>query len=292
MVNNSYGTQRHKSTVRLRNDLPIKMKKYSLVFGIALVVLIAIFVYRYSHKNTPSPGKYSAAEHATPRGHTENNAGRPHKLRSALTRGTIDSERDKEDIRKLRRELETARAKLEKITRPLEQAVLSSTVNAEINPGETLVTGGYKTADGNYELTLLTPRSVTLEDGREAIEMDGKVLSVGSDFVRSHGLETLATNAKNTLQHAEAWMQDEVSRTLAAARDAEGAGILSSPKVLTLPSQSFTVSIGKTDDAQFSLEATVVRSSKGSFAIQSRVERTPKAEQVGAGQPATRAELK
>ena len=47
------------------------MKKYSLVFGIALVALIAIFVYRHSHKNTPFPGKYSAAEHATPRGHTE-----------------------------------------------------------------------------------------------------------------------------------------------------------------------------------------------------------------------------
>lgn len=263
------------------------MKKYSLVFGIALVALIAIVVYRHSQKDAPSPGKASAAEHATPRGRPESNAGRPHELRSALTRGTADSERDKEDIRKLRRELETARAKLETITRPLGQDVLSSTVNAEINPGETLVTGGYKTANGNYELTLLTPRRVTLEDGREAIEMDSKVLSIGSDFVRSHGLETLATNARNTLQHAEAWMQDDVSRTLAAARDAKGVGILSAPKVVTLPSESFAVSIGETDGAQFSLEATVARSSNGSFAIQSRVERTPKAEQVGAGQPAT-----
>ena len=172
------------------------------------------------------------------------------------------------------------RAKLEKITRPLEQAVLSSTVNAEINLGETLVTGGYKTADGNYELTFLTPCSVTLEGGREAIEIDSKVLSVGSDFVRSHGLETLATNTRNTLQHAEAWMQDDVSRTLAAARDAEGVGIFSSPKILTRLGESCNVNIGKTDGAQFSLETTVARGSNESFAIQARVERTPKAEEV------------
>ncbi len=177
---------------------------------------------------------------------------------------------------------------MEKITRPLGQDVLSSTVNAEINPGETLVTGGYRTADGNYELTLLTPRSVTLEDGREANEVAGKVLSVGSEFVETHGLETLATNARNTLQHAEAWMQDDVARTIGAARDVQGVGILSSPKVVTLPSTSFTVSMGETDGAQFSFEGTVARSPSGSFAIQSRIERTPKAEQDGAGQPTTR----
>lgn len=284
MVNNDPpDTQWHKITVRLRNDLPIKMKKYSLVFGIALVALIAIFVYRHSHKNTPSPRKYSGAEHATPRGRPESNAARSHKLRSALASGTTDSERDKEDIRKLRRDLETARAKLEKITRPLGKDILSSTVNAEIKPGETLVTGGYRTADGNYELTLITPRGITLEDGREAIEVNNKILSVGSEFVEAHGLETLATNARNTLQHAEAWMQDDVARTLAAASDAEGVGILSSPKVITLPSTSFTLSMGEKDGAQFSFEGTVARSPSGSFAIQARVERTPKAEQIGDG---------
>ena len=268
------------------------MKKLSLVFGIALVALIIIVVYRNSHKNDPSAGKAPATEHATPRERLESDVSRSHELRSAraATRRTTDSEREREDIKDLRRQLETARAQLERITRPLEQDVLSSTVNAEINPGETLVTGGYRTADGNYELTLLTPRSVTLEDGREAIEVDGKVLSVGSDFVGAHGLETLATNARNTLQHAEAWMQDDVASTLAAARDAEGAGVLSSPKVITLPSTSFTVSIGEADGAQFSFEGTVARSPSGSFAIQSRVERTPKAEQDGAGQPATRSE--
>jgi len=270
------------------------MKKSSLVFGIALVALIVVAGYRNSNKNDASASKASATGHATPRGRLESDASRSHQLRSArvVTRRTTDSEREREELEKLRRELETARAQLEKITRPLEQDVLSSTVNAEINSGETLVTGGYRKADGSYELTLITPSSVTLEDGREAIEVNSKILSVESNFVEAHGLETLATNAGNTLQHAEAWMQEDVARILAAARDAEGVGIFASPKVITLPSRSFVVSIGETDGSQFSFEGTVARSPNGSFAIQSRVERTPKAEQGGAGQPAPRTELK
>ena len=255
------------------------MKKLSLVLGIALVALIVIVAYRNSHKNVPSAAKAPATGHATPREQLESDAGRSHELRSprAATRKNADSER--EEVESLRRELETARVQLEKITRPLAHDVLSSTVNAEINPGETLVTGGYRTDDGNYEMTFLTPRSVTLEDGSEAFEVDGKVLSVGSEFAEVHGLETLATNARNTLQHAEAWMPDDVAGTLAAGRDAEGVGMMTGPKVTVLPSTPFTLSIGEKNGAQFSIEGTVARSHNGSYAIQSRIERTPKAEQ-------------
>lgn len=261
------------------------MKKLSLIFGIALVALIVIVGYRNSHKNDPSATKVSV----TPRERLESDTSTL--SARTVTSRTTDSQREREDIKKLRRELEAARAQLEKITRPLGQDVLSSTVNAEINPGETLVTGGYRTADGNYEVTLLTPRSITLEDGREAFELDSKVLSVGTEFVGAHGLDTLTTNARNTLQHAEAWMQDDVAKTLAAARDAEGADIVSSPRVMTLPSKSFSVSIGESDIAQFSLEGTVGRSPSGNFAIQSRVERTPnETEQDDAEQPVTRSE--
>jgi len=216
-----------------------------------------------------------------PRGRLDSDVSKPHDLQvdRAATRRTTGSEREIEEIKNLRRELETAKAQLEEITRPLGQDVLSSTVNAEINPGETLVTGGYKTANGNYELTFLTPRSATLDDGREAIEVSCKVLSVGSEFVDAHGLETLATNAKNTLQHAEAWMQDDVSRTLGAASHAEGAGMLSSPKVVALPSAPFTLSWEDKGGARFSIQGTATKSPNGSFAIQSRVERTSKAEQ-------------
>jgi len=254
------------------------MKKSRLALGIILAASIAIVVYLHTQNNFPSPNTTSTPTYSTQQAPPENNAGRLHNLHAALTRGTTDSERDKEDIKKLKRELEVTREKLERITRPLEKNVLSSTVNAEIKPGETLVTGGYRTSNGNHELTLLTPRSLILEDGREAIEMDGKVLSVGTEFISAHGLEPLVTNARNTLQHAEAWMQDEVSKTLSAAREAKETGIFSSPKILTIPSEPFTLSMSDSDGAQFSLEGRVTRNLNGNFVIQSRVERTPKAE--------------
>ena len=188
------------------------MNKRSRVFGIVLVALIVIVGYRKHDKNERSAAKTSATEHATPRERLENDSSHFHEQSSGRAAiRTTHSEREREDMNKLRRELETARVQLEKITRPFGQNVLSSTVNAEITPSETLVTGGYRTADGNYELTLITPRSVTLEDGSEGIEVGCKILSVGSEFVEAQGLETLATNAKNTLQHAEAWTQDDVA---------------------------------------------------------------------------------
>lgn len=253
------------------------MKKLSLIIGLLVVALIVIVANRNSPKNDPSAAKAPVTADTPPRVRPGSDVSSFSEVRPgrAATRRATDSAEEIDEVKELRRELETARVQLEKVARPLGQDVLSSTVNAEINPGESLVTGGYRTADGNYELTLLTPRSVTLEDGREAIEVDGKVLSVGSEFVEAHGLETLATNAKNTLQHAEAWMQDDVARTLAAARDTEGVGVFRSPRVTTLPSTSFTVNIGETDGAQFALEGTVARSPNGNFAIQSRVERTP-----------------
>ena len=243
------------------------------------MVLIVIVGFRSRHKDEPTAAKAPATEHITPRDRLESDAINSREMlpRRVATRKKAGSE--SAEVESLRRELETATAQLEKISRPLEQDVLSSTVNAEIAQGETLVTGGYRRTDGNYELTLLTPRSVTLEDGREAIEMDGKVLTVGSEFVGAHGLETLATNARNTLQHGEAWMQEDVAGTLRAASESEGVGILSAPKLVTLPSTPFTLTFVEKDGAQFSIEGTAAKSPNGSFAIQSRVERTPKAEQ-------------
>lgn len=249
---------------------------------------MAFVVFRDGHKDDPSAGGASALMHSAPGRSLHGDAGMSDELRSARVAAhrTRGSEKEREEIKNLRRELEATKAELEKITRPLGQDVLSSTVNAEIRPSETLVTGGYRTADGNYELTFLTPRGVILEDGREGFEVNAQVLSVGPEFVEAHGMGALATNARNTLQHAEAWMQDDVARTFSAARDAEGVAVLSSPKVITLPSTSFTVGIGETDGAQFSFEGAVARSANGNFAIQSRVERTPKTGQGVVGVPA------
>jgi hypothetical protein len=271
------------------------MKKFSLVFGIALLALIVIVIYINRREDgtstVPSHASNSVARQHTSqkRLETETNSPRAIRSRAAAVVDVTDARED--DIESLRRELKTAKAELENLSRPLAQDILSSTVNAEISPGETLVTGGYKTADGNYEFTFLTPRSVTLSDGSERIEIKSRVLSVGPEVVQENGLDSLATNARHTLQHAEAWKQDDTDVTLSSMTKAEGMRITTFPTILASPSTSFG---GKSllGGTQFSLEATVAKNSGGNFSIQSRIERTPEAEQDGGGQPAIRHESK
>ena len=254
------------------------MKKLSIVIGIALVTLIAIVGFRSWREDDPTAAQAPATGHLAPQERLESNAINSRDMRPprAATRKNADSE--SEEVESLRRELVTARAQLEKISRPLGQDALSSTVNCEIKPGETLLTGGYMTADGKYEMTFMTPSSVTLDDGTEGIKVSARMLSVGSEFVSANGLETLATNAKNTLQHGEAWKQDDVVKTMQAASRAEGADIMTAPSITARPSESFTLGFGEAGGTQFTIEGTVARSPNGNFAIQSRVERTPKAD--------------
>ena len=100
---------------------------------------------------------------------------------------------------------------------------LSSSVTAKIQAGESLVTGGYKTANGNYELTIITPRIMLSKDGGEMIEIKTKIFSVAQEFVAANDLESITTDARNTFQHAEAWNSAAVTETLEATKSSEGA---------------------------------------------------------------------
>ena len=182
------------------------------------------------------------------------------------------------EIENVRRELAAVKVELARISKPLHEDILTSTVNATIRQGETLVTGGYMTADGNYELTLLTPRSVFIEGGREAIEVEAHILSVGPEFTKAQGLENLLTNARNTLQHAEAWTQLGRDQTLAAASGGGEAAVVSFPNVITAASVPFKMSSG-----EYSFEGTFAQNSDGGISIQSRIERSPKVGQSADG---------
>lgn len=179
---------------------------------------------------------------------------------------------DESELSKLRRELASTKGELEKLSRPLRVDMASATVSATLKNGESLVTGGYQTRDGNYELTFLTPNSIRMADGREAIEIRGQILSLSPEAIASSGLETMATNARNTIQHAEAWGQDEMEGTLAAIREKTGQQLLSSPKVTALPGEQVSITIGGDNGTAYALEATVGRDAAGDFTIKSRIE--------------------
>ncbi|MEO0794245.1 MAG: hypothetical protein AAFX93_03730 [Verrucomicrobiota bacterium] len=174
----------------------------------------------------------------------------------------------------LKEQLAEARREIEALAAPLNQDMLSSTVHAEISENEVLVTGGYPIGDDAYEFTFISPRKVTLPDGQEAIAMDAHVLVLNQDFIEENNMRSIATNARNTLQHAEAWTIDEATAAWSAAEGHDGANLLSAPSILSLPGSDASVSIAQGDGGpSYTLDINATPTLEGGFALRSRIVR-------------------
>lgn len=150
------------------------------------------------------------------------------------------------EVASVQAELADARRQLEVLSRPLHSGNggrFSSVVRAEIANHEVLVLGGYQTQDNRCQFTFASPRWVS-QDGLETMVLQAHVVEMGADAAADFGLDSLATNARNTLQHAQAWDKDEALATLKALKDVEGVRMLAAPAVMVAPRQEFTVSVG------------------------------------------------
>jgi hypothetical protein len=180
-------------------------------------------------------------------------------------------------VGELRDELERTRSELESLSTPLnEEGVLSSAVNAVVGEGESLVTGGYKLSDGRYELTFLTPKGVDTSGespGTDQIVIEARSMVVDDAFVQSSGLETLATNVRNTLQHAETWTGDDVFNTFKSASETKGVDMSSTPTVTTRPNEVFKVEMLDADGKGYTLRGEAGFLADGSFAVKARTQR-------------------
>lgn len=181
------------------------------------------------------------------------------------------------EVSELKGELEKTRNELDILARPLnENDVLSSAVNAVVAKGESLVTGGYRLADGRYEVTFITPKGVDSSGqspGTDQILIETRSMVVDDAFVEVSGLGTMATNARNTLQHAEAWSGDDVFNTFKSASEAEGVDMSSSPTVVSRPNKPFKVEMMDADGKGYSLSGEADFLPNGSFAVKARAER-------------------
>lgn len=104
--------------------------------------------------------------------------------------------------------LALTRENLAELRRPMDADVLSSTLRAELKSGEVVVTGGYRLPDGTRAYAFVQP-VVVQENGRDMLEVTGVLRAVDDDMGSAVGLDNLATNADNTLQHGEVWVEDE-----------------------------------------------------------------------------------
>lgn len=138
--------------------------------------------------------------------------------------------------------LKHTEAKLDELRRPMTEDILSSSLRAEMKSGEAIVTGGYRLPDGKRLYAFATP---VLEqvDGADSVRIEGRYLAITDAAGAAAGLDGLATNAANTLQHGEVWVADEQKTIIDQLAAAEGTDVLSYPTVSVRPGFSATIEV-------------------------------------------------
>ncbi len=177
----------------------------------------------------------------------------------ASTPDPASEERDRlaRENAELKAQLEAARARLverdaslkhtyeqlEELRRPMVSDILSSTLRAELNSGEVVVTGGYRLPDGRRLYAFAKP-SLHAVDGGDMVTIEGRYITLTDEVGKSVGLDNLATNAANTLQHGEVWVPGEDEAVLAQLKDTPGTEVLDYRSLSVAPGRSGTISIG------------------------------------------------
>jgi len=129
-----------------------------------------------------------------------------HTLRQALSEAQQGQEERSSDQTRVSENLDRVR-------RSLDEDVYTSTVRTVINPDETLVTGGFKTQDGRRVFAAMKPRWVT-HKGARMIKEERQIFHTTAGQLQAAGLETMATNAGNVIQHGQLWQSDALASHL------------------------------------------------------------------------------
>jgi hypothetical protein len=104
--------------------------------------------------------------------------------------------------------LKQTKEQLAELRRPMEEDLMSSALKAELKSGEVVVTGGYRLPDGKRLYAFAQPVVETV-DGESVVKIGLRIFKMTDAMGSSVGLDTLSTNAANTLQHGEVWVADE-----------------------------------------------------------------------------------
>lgn len=153
--------------------------------------------------------------------------------------------------------LKQTKEQLAELRRPLDADILSSTLRAELKSGEVVVTGGYRLPDGKRLYAFAKP-VVEQVDGQDMIKIEGRYLSLTDDAGKAVGLDSLATNAANTLQHGEVWVPAEEESVFTQLSGTAGTDVVTYPSLSVRPGSSGTISVG-----DIHLKVTPTRAAEG-----------------------------
>jgi len=135
------------------------------------------------------------------------------------------------------------KASLEELRRPMMTDMMSSALRAELKSGEVVVTGGYKLANGKRLYAFAQP-VIEQVDGKDVVKIASRFLSLSDEAGKSVGLDSIATNATNTLQHGEVWVADEQTSVLNKLNAAPDVDLLTSPNITVRGGSSGSIELG------------------------------------------------
>lgn len=190
----------------------------------------------------------------------------------------------REALAKAQEEEQMREEQVDELLNPFDEDILSSTLKTTVGKDEVLVTGGYQTADGKFQYAMVEPVLDQLADGRKAIRMQTRQYAITPELMEELGLDSLSTNAGNTLQHGEIWTAAELKKLNQSIAESKGVELMAAPQMTVLPGSYAKYMFGK-----YRMSTTAGISADGSgFDIELRIEqpRDPEGvtQQGGAGQ--------
>lgn len=148
---------------------------------------------------------------------------------------------------------------------------LHSKVETVLSPGQSMVMGGYPTADGRHEFSVITPHWVGTKNGGSQVHFDIKILKLDALGLIDSGLESLVTSERRAEQNAEVWSPEDVAETL---ENSVGVELTSAPSVYTMPGAPARIQCGADGARDFySMMIEATEGPNGGFHLKSEITR-------------------
>lgn len=199
-------------------------------------------------------------------------SGRVDAVTRSLESKTTELNQLRAEVTRLRRELTEATnavARLSAATAPMagpreigpvEPVHFTRKAVATLTPGQTLIMGGWATEPGKRTLGLFTPDATATDDG--SILINSVYVSVPESLLTEPGWEHFLTSGPDQAGNG-VFEAGQAGQFLEALKAAEGAEVLSSPRLITLSGREAVIAVGEQDGSGLSMTVLPVLAPDG-----------------------------
>jgi hypothetical protein len=234
------------------------MTKKLLIPSVICILAIALLVILLTKKNEETSSSRSSTALTPTKSSTDNPNPNPEETDTKTKRGREDS-----DEALARREMEKEFDELLPAQFP-EQ--FSSLCDVTLKPGESLVLGGFRKSDGNYEFAMIT---VTPNDFGEAVRnytIKAATMVLSPERSSELGFDALVSPAKTRIQ------KNLVVSSEAITGAGDFVGVMTGPYAVAPANTSATISVGNSESAHVISTIITPQGDGDSIRLRARIE--------------------